>query len=144
MTDVEQNKRTARRVYEEGLNQGRLEVLDELLDPEAVNHAAPPDHPGGPEGAKAIFRMIRDNAPEYQLTVHHVIGEDDLVAVHGTGATGPMRGEFFGVDVTGRSTEVPQVHIFRFRDGRIVEHWGIRSDLTAMRELGVVEPVASG
>lgn len=143
MAELNRNKHAARRLYEEGLNQGRFEVIDEVVDPDFVNHAAPPNAPTGPEGAKATFRMIRDAAPDYHLAIHHVIAEDDLVVVHGTGDTGRMEGEFLGVDVTGRSAEIPQAHIFRFRDGRIVEHWGIRHDLPAMRELGVVDTVTA-
>jgi SnoaL-like polyketide cyclase len=39
------------------------------------------------------------------------------------------------------------VHIARFRDGKIADHWGIRDDMALMRQLGVVSgppaPVAA-
>ncbi len=139
MSTTDANKQLARRVYEEGLNQGRFDVLDEIVDPGFVNHAAPADAPRGSEGVKAVFAMIRSTAPDYHLEVEHVIGEGDLVALHGIGVTGPMQ----GVDVTGRSARIPQVHIFRFDGGRIVEHWGIRHDLPAMQELGVIDGPAT-
>lgn len=66
------------------------------------------------------------------------MAEGDLVVPHCTGVTGPMQGEFLGVDVTGRCTEILQAHVFRFVDDQIVEHWGIRHELPALRDLGVV------
>jgi predicted ester cyclase len=33
---------------------------------------------------------------------------------------------------------VELVHIFRVRDGKIVEHWAVRDDLGLMKQLGVV------
>lgn len=143
MGDEDRNRQAARRLYEEGFNEGRLEVVDEVVDPDIVNHAAPPDAVPGIEGAKEVIRGVRRAAPEYHLAIHHVIAEGDLVVVHCTASTGPMQGEFLGVDVTGRSAEVPQAHVLRFRDGRIVEHWGVRQDLAAMRELGVVGDATS-
>lgn len=132
------NKTTARRVYEEALNQGRLQILDEVPHPDFTNHAAPPDAPDGPAGARAAFEGIRTSAPEYRMRIEHAVAEGDLVVLHCTGFTGPMQGEFLGVDVTGRSTEIPQAHVFRFLDDRIIEHWGIRHELPALRDLGVV------
>ena len=33
-----------------------------------------------------------------------------------------------------------QSHWFRVADGKLVEHWATRDDLTAMLQLGVVQP----
>jgi hypothetical protein len=34
--------------------------------------------------------------------------------------------------------EVGQIHILRFRDGKMAEHWSKSDDLLKMRQLGVV------
>ena len=39
----QQNKRTIERLYEEVVNQGRLEVLDEICQPDHVEHNPFPD-----------------------------------------------------------------------------------------------------
>jgi predicted ester cyclase len=35
------------------------------------------------------------------------------------------------------------VHILRFQDGKAIERWAVRDDLTLMRQLGVL-PAPSG
>ena len=54
----EENKAETRRFIEEGLNQGNLDVLDELVPPEWVHHdPGSPEEECGPEGA---FRQRRE------------------------------------------------------------------------------------
>ena len=40
-TVSEENKAIMRRIYEEIFNEGKLELADELIAPEMVNHTAP-------------------------------------------------------------------------------------------------------
>jgi predicted ester cyclase len=37
----------------------------------------------------------------------------------------------------GKPIAVELVHVFRVRDGKIVEHWAVRDDLGMMKQLGV-------
>lgn len=69
--------------------------------------------------------------------IHHVIGDGDMVAVHAT-HHGRHTGELMGIPPTGREVAYGYVHVLRFRDGRAVEHWGVRDDMTLMRQLGVL------
>ena len=43
-----------------------------------------------------------------------------------------------GIPPTNREVAYDYVHIVRFRDGKSVEHWGVRDDMTLMRQLGVL------
>jgi predicted ester cyclase len=45
-----------------------------------------------------------------------------------------------GIPPTGREVAYQYVHFVRFRDGKAIEHWGVRDDMTLMRQLGVVPP----
>jgi len=50
--------------------------------------------------------------------------EGDYVVERFT-ASGTHRGEFMGGAPTNRTVAVPGINIFRFRDGKMVERWGI-------------------
>ena len=52
--------------------------------------------------------------------------------------TGTHRGDFFGIQPTGRSFAVQQINIERLRDGRICAHWRGTDELSLMKQLGVV------
>jgi predicted SnoaL-like aldol condensation-catalyzing enzyme len=46
---TEQNRQITRRVLEELFEKGNLDVAEELIHPEFVNHEAPPDNPRAPK-----------------------------------------------------------------------------------------------
>lgn len=116
-------KEMIRRLYEEALNQGRLELFDELATPDHVEHNPFPQQSQGVEGLKQRAAMVRA-AFNPTFTLEHVIVEDDKVAVmwsnHGTHV-----GEWFGFAPTGKSVTAHGVDIYRTQDGRIAEHWDI-------------------
>ena len=56
-------------------------VLDDLVAPGLVNHAAGPQ---GREGLRDILRTIEVDLGPTELEQHHFIGEGDLVAQHVT------------------------------------------------------------
>jgi predicted ester cyclase len=69
--------------------------------------------------------------------IHQVIGEGDTVVLHAT-HHGRHTGDLMGIAPTNREVAYPYVHIVRFRDGKIAEHWGVRDDMALMRQLGVL------
>jgi predicted ester cyclase len=72
-----------------------------------------------------------------------MIEEGDRVAVRTT-FEATHTGDFFGIPPTGRRVSFTGVHIMRYSDGKLIEHWGSNDDLGLMRQLGVVpEPAAA-
>jgi predicted ester cyclase len=131
-SQTEHNKATARRVYEEGLNQGRFEVP---YTPDFVGHG------GGrtftrDEGL-AEARGFRAAFPDLAFTVDHAVAEGDLVAVRWT-ARGTNTGEGNGIPATGRRVQVSGTALFRFEDGAIAEEWTAGDTLGLMRQLGLL------
>ena len=59
-----ENKAIPRRLIEEGFNQGNLDVFDELVAPDFVNHSAPPGVPPTREGWKQIMTIFRTAFPD--------------------------------------------------------------------------------
>jgi steroid delta-isomerase-like uncharacterized protein len=128
----------ARRYFEEVWNQGKVDVLDELLAADYVNHTPSTGHPPkGPGGLKPIVLAIRRAFPDLHYTIDDVIATGENVVIRTT-MTGTHEGDLFGIPPTHRKVKVMQIQIERIKDGRIVEHWRVTDELSLMRQLGVV------
>jgi predicted ester cyclase len=133
----EENKALFRRTYEELLNQGDLAVADELIAPDFINHEAPPGRDRGPESMRGLATMLRTAFPDLHFTIEELIAEGDVVAGRLT-MSGTHEGPLMGMPPTGRSVRQNQMHVVRFREGKAVEHWGVRDDLGMMQQMGVM------
>ena len=128
----------ARRYFEEVWNRGMVEVLDELLAPDYVNHTPSfGSPPPGPGGLKPIVLAMRRAFPDLHFTIEDVVVTRDALAIRTT-MTGTHTGDLFGIAPTHRRIKVMQIQIERVRGGRIIEHWRVTDELTLMRQLGVV------
>ena len=125
-----------RRVFEEGINQKKLEVFDELLAPNYVNHSMPAPTPGA-EGFKMVVGMFINAFPDFRVTVEDVISEGDLFSTRGY-FTGTHKGDFQGIAPTGRSIKAAYMDIWRIENGKLVENWVNLDMLGMMQQLGVV------
>jgi steroid delta-isomerase-like uncharacterized protein len=90
--------------------------------------------------AGALFRAA---FPDWRSTVEDLIAADDMV-VHRFTARGTHRGELMHIPATGRAVALSGINIFRLRDGKIVERWGVLDQLGFMQQLGAAPPTQSG
>jgi len=136
MSTAEKNKAQFRRMYEEGLNGGNLAVTDELIDPECINHEAPPGVENrGPESMRLVITMLRTAFPDLHFTIEELISEGDIVAGRLT-MSGTHEGPLMGMPPTGRPVRQSHMHFVRMRAGKAIDHWGVRDDMGMMRQLG--------
>ena len=135
-TSVEANKAAFRRTYEHVLNQGDLAIIEELIAPDFINHEAPPGRDRGPESIRQLATMLRTAFPDLRFTVEDIVAEGDVVAGRLV-MSGTHRGPLMGMAPTGRSVHQAHMHFVRFRDGKAIEHWGMRDDAGMMRDLGL-------
>jgi predicted ester cyclase len=143
--DVERNKQTVRRVFEEGFSAGRLEVVDECLTADAVDrHDFTAEAPDFRSHLKGIITMLRSAMPDLTMTVEDLIAEGDRVAARVI-MTGTHNGEpFFGVDAQGNAVRVEQFHIVQCDDdGRGVVHWAAAGEEDLLRQMGTAVTVAA-
>ena len=87
--------------------------------------------------------MLRTGFPDLRFTIEELVGEGDTVAGRVT-MSGTHEGEFMGIPPTARSVRQDQMHFVRFRDGKAIEHWGVRDDLGMMQQLGAITPPGQG
>ena len=138
-----ETKAIARRFLEEAFNGGNLDVVDELVAPEFVNHdAALPEPMIGIEGAKASIAGYREAFPDLRLTIEEQVAEGEFVTTRWS-ARGTHEGDLLGMAPTGKQATVTGITIDRIVDGRFVESWTNWDTLGLMQQLGVVPALAT-
>jgi steroid delta-isomerase-like uncharacterized protein len=141
---IEENKSAFRRTYEEIFNQGRLDVADEVIAPDCIDREEHPGNVPGPESVRTVAAMLRTAFPDLHFTIEELIAEGDLVAGRLT-MRGTHDGPLMGMPPTGRQVRQAHMHFVRFRDGKAIEHWGVRDDVGLMKQLGLMPaPPAEG
>jgi predicted ester cyclase len=127
----------ARRTLEEIFPAADTGALAEVVHADVVNHELPPGLPQGLQGTQQVMQWLHRAFADLHYDIHQVIADGDTAVVYCT-MRGRHVGEFMGVPPTQRSVAVKQVHIVRFEDGKGIEQWAVRDDLTLMRQLGVL------
>lgn len=140
------NKHLVARVFSEAFNQGKLDVIDEVVAVSAVDHQHPAE-PSFAEHLKDVVRAMRIAFPDLHFEVTQIIGEDDWVATH-TWMTGTNTGELRSpllppsappvVPPTGRPVRVAHMHMMRFEAGRNTELWHVMDSLALLGQLGLL------
>ena len=134
---LEENKAVVRRLFDL-IQRGDLDTMDELMAPDFANHALGRIQTGL-EPWRAIFRVLRAAFPDETTTIEDLIAEGDKVVVRST-LRGTHQGSaplpmFAGIKPEGRPVEWQFIHIYRLRDGKIVEHWAQRNDFEVRQQL---------
>jgi predicted ester cyclase len=134
----EDSKALMWRITDEIWNNGRLDLIDELIAEELVDHV----ELAGLEGSgrtryRASIEMMRAAFPDYRNPLEFVLAEDAFAVSYGR-STGTHQGEFFGIPPTGRKIDVATWGILRFENGQAVERWGLADNLAIMQQLGLM------
>ncbi len=140
---VEQNKAAIRRLIEEVINKGNIDLFDELVAADLVDHALPPGFPPGAQGTKQFFRLLRAAFPDLRYTIENAVGEGDYVAQRLT-AQGTMKGELMGMPPSGKHAVWSSMDVARLKDGKVVEYWGIEDQLSMLQQLGFAPAPGQG
>ena len=134
MADIEKNKDTIHRMFDEIINKGQVALVDELFDPEF--ESLTPQGAMDREGFKDYVRVWLTGFPDVRCEVYGLIAEGDEVA-WGVRATGTHEGDFMGIPGTGRSIDFDSLNIGEMRDGRVYRHKVMMDIPTLMAQLGV-------
>jgi steroid delta-isomerase-like uncharacterized protein len=130
------NERLVERFVDEVLAKGRVDVIDELVAPDFVSHTWDMTD-AGRDKLKATTPQMHERLTDVEMSVEEVVAADDRVVVRLTSSATPT-GDFMGVPAAGRRYSIGEIHWFRVRDGRIIEHWHQMDGLGLMRQLGAL------
>ena len=125
-----------RRMFDEIINRGRIDVADELFAEDYVDHGPMGDIVGR-EAFKGLIRQWRDAVPDVHTEIDTVLVEGDLCAWV-VRTTGTHTGNGLGFPATNRRFETVSANIGRFRNGRAAEHWSEQGMLPMLAQLGIV------
>ena len=124
--------------FGDAINSGSLEVFEELVAPDAIDHDPAVGQGPGPQGFRDMFREMRSAFPDLHVEVEHLTATGEDVAIAYT-LTGTQDGRFMGYEPTGSKISVRGVQIARFDAGMLVERWGSSDQLGILQQLGVID-----
>jgi predicted ester cyclase len=127
-----------RRLLDEGFGAGDLTVVDDYVVTDFVEHQNGVQG-FGPEAVKAIIRGLHDSLTDLRLEIEAIVAVDDDVWARSR-ARGVNTRPFMGRPPTGKEIEIDVIDIIRFRDGKMVEHWGVADRLGLIQQLGLMPP----
>jgi steroid delta-isomerase-like uncharacterized protein len=129
---TEANKAVVRRFVDEVFG-GEFEAVDEIVAEDFQPHSWGPMPPGR-EALKEAMRRVSAGLSDGRMEIEDMIAEGDRVAVRLT-SSARHTGTFMGLPATGRTYSVPEIHIFRVRDGQVTEHWREMDTGALLRQL---------
>ena len=130
---AEQNKALIRRLFDEFVNKGNVQLADEIFADDVVDHGSPPERQGL-AGVKESFAKMRAAFPDLQCTLDDLLAEGEQVHVRLT-IRGTHHGNYAGIAPTGATITWTGMDDFRFANGKVVERWSERDRVTQIGQL---------
>jgi predicted ester cyclase len=124
------------RIFDEIINRGNADAVDELMSEDFVDHG-PMGDMRGREAFKQMVAMWRTAVPDVHCAVEGVFSEGDMVAWL-VRTTGTHTGEMMGMPPSGNRIELVSPNIGRVRDGQAVEHWADQSMFQFLQQIGAL------
>ena len=130
-------KQFMQRFVQETLNQKNLDVLNEMVAEDFVEHVPFPGQGPGREGLRYAITTLLSAFPDMKWTVEEQIAEGEKVVSRFT-MTGTHQGEFLGIAATGRPIQVWGMVLDVVREGKFAESRILLDMLGLMGQLGVI------
>ena len=122
MVSEEENKALARHLMEAVWKQGALDVVDEMLTPDFVDHSLLPGQASSREGYKHSAAEFYAAFSFADFTIEAQIAEGDKVVTKFSTRC-IQRGEFLGVPPSGEVGTYSTIRINRIVGGKITDEW---------------------
>ena len=130
---LEQNKELVEQLIDRIFVHQEDAAIDELVSEDFVPHTFGP-MPKGREGLREGMKRAAAGVSDPEFTIHDLIAQGDRVAARMT-TSAKHTGTFMGIEPTGRRYSIDEIHIFRLRDGQLVEHWHAFDTASLMAQL---------
>jgi steroid delta-isomerase-like uncharacterized protein len=135
----ERNKKVLRRFYEEVVNKGNADAVDETMAPDFVHHGdALFPLIEGSAAIKAGVAGVRNAFPDGHTVIEDEVAENDVVVVRLTW-NGTFQNDFMGAKANGAKVGWRGISTYRFNDdGMIVERWANEDVVPQLQDMGIM------
>ena len=134
---TEGNIRIITCLFNEVFNARNLQVIDDLVYEDVINHEETGiDRTPGIKGFTREAELFLDAFPGAAISIEDMIAQNDKVFVRWR-LQGTHRGEFAGIQATDRKVDVVGMIVYRLKDLRIIEYWGLFDIHGLKLQLGV-------
>ncbi len=143
--DLSAEKQVVRRYFHEVLDQGKVELVEELFHPRCVMHR-PRGTVVGIDSVRGVAQRRKETFSRFETQIHDLFGcGDRLVArlSHSGVGAGMWPSRLGTYDVTGKMVTWNAIAIFRFEDRQIIEEWVTRDELAMVLQFGLLDRTQS-
>ena len=116
-------------IIDRGFNKGDLSIADEICAHDLVEHQYPiKRHLAGAE-------ILKDQITSARATVHNLTLVPEQIAEVGDAVWALLRGS--GIEArSGKPVNFYVMDICRFKDARLIEHWGVPDRFAMLHQVG--------
>ena len=132
----EKNKQVIREFTRIFKNEHNVNGVGHLFDENFVQHFRMPV-PAGFEGLRQVGIMMNGAFPDVVVTEEDLIAAGDKV-VERSSAAATHQGAMLGAAPTNKRIQWSEIHIYRLREGKIVEHWAEVSMMELLQQIGAL------
>src|SRR5690242_4300381 len=130
------NKQVIREFTRIFKNEHDVDGVGHLFDENFRHHFRGP-LPSGFEGLRQVGIMMNGAFPDVVVTEEDLIASGDKV-VERSSAAATHKGAMMGAPPTNKSIKWSEIHIYRLKDGKIIEHWAEISQMELLQQIGVL------
>jgi predicted ester cyclase len=124
--------------FYEQWNSGTID-FERLIHEEIANHQPEREPDLGRDAFRNAINSVMGAVPDSKWSILKLVVDGDLVVCHNRWS-GTWSGSVFRGVATpaGKRFSVEHIHIYRVKDGQLIEHWVVRDDLGMMLQVGAI------
>lgn len=138
---TQEMKPLLQRMYDEAFNQGKMDVLEEMIADNYIRHQPPYATVKGKGDFKKFVADVRKGYTGFNISVDETIVTDDVSVVRVV-LSGKHTGQTPTVQAppSGKQVAMTGCTVSHWKDGKIVEEWAYNDYLGLTQQFGVVPP----
>lgn len=130
------------RLIEDVYGEGKVELIDELIHEDYVEHPMPEGFSPDREGLKSFVQALHAALSDVHAKAERVLVDDDQLAFRWR-ITGTHSGEFLGIPASGNHIETTGNDVAVMREGKLVERWCEQDMLSLLTQFGAIDAAKS-